>query len=186
MWMQNFEGVRVLQRQLLNRLDTDERPSDKPWLVERLVVGFLYLFGLAEAAYPVAVHFHWIQQPVKSLALSTLSAALALCCLFLFWAVALRPRRLPTWFISHLLWLLTTHAVLLLTVAGAFLAVILAVLFVAVVRTAALLVYAPFVIGGAVFLWFAYRNVRGAVAFVMSRPVGALRYAALLEEEPPR
>lgn len=172
----------MLQRSILNRLDSDSRPRGEPWLFERLVVGFLYFFGLAETAYPAAVHYHWVQS-TKFLALSTMSAPLVLCGLFLLWAMALRPRRLPTWFISHLLWLLTTHAVLFLTVAGAFLTLIIAVLLVAALRAAALLVYAPFIIGGTVFLWFAYRNIRGASAYLLLRPVGSLRYAAILEEQ---
>ena len=173
-------------RRLLDRFEVDVRPREAPWFVEKAVLWGLYFVGFTEASFPLAVRLH-VAPPLLQWAVAPFVASTVLCFLALAWAVFLRPARMPLRFVSHVHWLAMTHAWVMLASAAAALTFIVALLLVAVVRpAAAVLVYAPLGLAALAYVWFVYRILRGAVALVLGRPVGALRFAALLEEDPPR
>ncbi len=134
------------------------------YLVGLGLLGWVGL-GLAGIAVPVGI----------GTGLKVLMLAAALSFLFLFWAVTYRRVPPEAWFVSHLVWLSMTYAFLFLAGAGGALALMVGILFIAVVPPlAALVVYGPMVVGGLVALWFTWRMVRGYVAYLGGAAVGGM------------
>jgi hypothetical protein len=99
----------------------------------------------------------------------------ALGFLFLFWAVRFRRVAPEPWFLSHLVWLSVTYALIFAAVAVGTLGVILGLFLAAIVLpVAAFIVYAPLVAGALLAAWFAWRMLRGYAAYWRRAPVGHL------------
>jgi hypothetical protein len=105
--------------------------------------------------------------------MTTVGGTAALGFLFLYWAVAYRRVPPDPWFFSHLLWLSLTYSFLFLWVTVSALALVVGILFALVVPPLALLlVYGPFLAGGLIVLWLAWRIGRGYLAYTRGAPVG--------------
>jgi len=141
-----------------------------------LILGHLaYLVGLALLAWVVAGLAGRAMPIGIGTALEAAGVGAALGFLCLFWAVRFRQAAPEPWFLSHLVWLSVTYALIFAAVAVGTLGVVLGLLFAAIVPpVAALIVYAPLIAGGLLTVWFAWRMLRGYGAYWRRAPVGHL------------
>ncbi len=97
----------------------------------------------------------------------------ALLYLFLLWAVFYRDAPPEPWFASHLVWLSLSFGDLALAVAVGALFFAVGLLFAAIAPPIVfLIIYGPLVLGTLLIMWFAYRCLRGYLAYLGKAPVG--------------
>ena len=162
-------------RYLLDELGRNPAIRSAPTAIERSLVHLLYLVGLivlGQFVWRATGHY---QAPLTIAGLLGGSSGLAAVALvFLLWAV--RHRRTPPegWFLTHIVWLAWTYALVALLIAAGFLFLAIGLLFAAIAPpVAVVVVYGPYAIAWLLAIWFASRCVRGYLAFLRVSPVGA-------------
>jgi len=131
-----------------------------------LVVAFLAWFALLVAGYLPKTGIGMLFFVMGSITLYHYA--------WLFWAAMIRPVRPDRWFASHLVWNAMTFSTMLLIFIVTALIFALGLLFAAVVPPVAVaLIYGPMILGGILYLWVAYRALKGYWNYLKRMPVGA-------------
>ncbi len=146
-----------------------------PTRYESFLGHLAYLVGLALLAWVVAGLAGRAMPIGIGTVLEAAGVGAALGFLCLFWAVRFRRAAPEPWFLSHLVWLSVTYALIFAAVAVGTLGVVLGLFLAAIVPpVAAFIVYAPLIAGGLLTVWFAWRMLRGYGAYCRRAQVGHL------------
>jgi hypothetical protein len=170
---------------ILDRIDQQAVVRTQPTLAETLLLHALYLFGFVVIVAGVLA-YRGIRGPLAAVTSSTLLLAASVCIAYLYYAAFIRSPPARLWFLSHLHWLGMAYPLLILSFLLCLLTIAFVAIFALAFPPAAYLIYAIMAGAPLVGLWFSYRIIRGYAAFIRRRPVGLLRWAAELEDQPAR
>lgn len=139
---------------------------------EVLAVHALYLLsGLVVVASVLALTSS--AEPIDGNAFQGVLVMASVCTALMVWAVFRRTPPAETWFVSHLVWLSTTWAIVALLFAGSLLILALVLLTAVLLPFLTLLVYTPFVLAWSCAAWFLWRVGRGYLVLLRRGPIGS-------------
>lgn len=147
--------------------------TSPPAVRELFAVHALYALSAVLAAR-AALAFWGSGRPIGANALDDIIAMAAVSCLMMGWFALGRTPSAEKWFISHLLWLTMTFAVLGGVFAGSLIVLAVVMLLVLVLPPLFFLAYLPAALAWVFAAWFVWRLIRGYSAFLRRAAIGRL------------
>jgi hypothetical protein len=143
-----------------------------PMTWEVLAVHGLYLLsGLVTLTAVLALTSS--VEPIRANSLGGVVVMAAMSTALMVWTVLRRTPPVETWFVSHLVWLSMTWAMVAFLFASSLLVLGLILIAAVLLQVLAFLVYTPFLLAWSCAVWFLWRVGRGYVVFLRRGPIGS-------------